>query len=94
MSDSTLVQLPSLINQRKLPGEVPYNSEGEANETVYLCYSSGTTGMPKGVEVCYIWAFSCCICVVTSEEWMVVYLFLRSIESFPEQTLAAYPVYF
>lgn len=34
----------SLAEEEKFPGE-------QANETALLCYSSGTTGKPKGVEV-------------------------------------------
>lgn len=34
----------SLSEEEKFPGE-------QANETALLCYSSGTTGKPKGVEV-------------------------------------------
>ena len=32
-----------LVQEEKFPGE-------QANETILLCYSSGTTGKPKGVE--------------------------------------------
>jgi long-subunit acyl-CoA synthetase (AMP-forming) len=35
----------ALAHEEKFDGDL-------ANETVYLCYSSGTTGKPKGVEVC------------------------------------------
>ena len=33
-----------LVNEEKFDGKL-------ADETVYMCYSSGTTGKPKGVEV-------------------------------------------
>jgi acyl-coenzyme A synthetase/AMP-(fatty) acid ligase len=33
-----------LVNEERFDDEL-------ANETVYMCYSSGTTGKPKGVEV-------------------------------------------
>jgi len=52
-SDASLIQLPSLLNKGTLSQEVLFSSEKEANETVYLCYSSGTTGKPKGVEVSF-----------------------------------------
>ncbi|KZP08595.1 acetyl-CoA synthetase-like protein [Athelia psychrophila] len=42
-------QLPALLNHGTLPSEVKF--EGKAtDETVFMCYSSGTTGLPKGVE--------------------------------------------
>ena len=41
----------SLAHEEKFDGDL-------ANETVYLCYSSGTTGKPKGVEVCRYNQFS------------------------------------
>lgn len=41
---SDLLQFGALAEEEKYDGEL-------ANETVYLCYSSGTTGKPKGVEV-------------------------------------------
>ncbi|PPQ66308.1 hypothetical protein CVT24_007305 [Panaeolus cyanescens] len=40
---SQLLTLGTLKEEEKFVGE-------QANETVYLCYSSGTTGKPKGVE--------------------------------------------
>jgi acyl-CoA synthetase (AMP-forming)/AMP-acid ligase II len=46
-----LIQLPSLLNQGTLRQEVLFSTKKEADETVYLYYSSGTTGKPKGVEV-------------------------------------------
>lgn len=49
--DSNLVRLPALLAQGSLPSEVLFGTKKEADETVYLCYSSGTTGKPKGVEV-------------------------------------------
>ncbi|KIM81366.1 hypothetical protein PILCRDRAFT_821453 [Piloderma croceum F 1598] len=49
-SDLGLIQLPSLLNQGTLRQEVLFNTKKEADESVYLCYSSGTTGKPKGVE--------------------------------------------
>jgi acyl-CoA synthetase (AMP-forming)/AMP-acid ligase II len=49
-ADSSLIHLPALLAQGSLPSEVPFNTKTEAGETVYLCYSSGTTGKPKGVE--------------------------------------------
>jgi hypothetical protein len=50
-SHLSLIQLPSLLNQGTLRQEVLFNTKKEADETVYMCYSSGTTGKPKGVEV-------------------------------------------
>ncbi|KAJ7690754.1 AMP binding protein [Mycena rosella] len=44
-----LVKMEDLLNKGNLSEEEKF--EGPfANETVYLCYSSGTTGKPKGVE--------------------------------------------
>jgi 4-coumarate--CoA ligase len=45
-----LLQLGDLLKLGTLPEEEKFNNH-LANETVYLCYSSGTTGKPKGVEV-------------------------------------------
>jgi acyl-coenzyme A synthetase/AMP-(fatty) acid ligase len=47
---SDLLGHGALAEEEKFDGQL-------SNETVYLCYSSGTTGKPKGVEVrdtCYI----------------------------------------
>ncbi|KAJ6487698.1 AMP binding protein [Mycena sanguinolenta] len=44
-----LVTLPDLLARGKLEKEEQFDG-GLAHETVYLCYSSGTTGKPKGVE--------------------------------------------
>ncbi|KAJ6495728.1 AMP binding protein [Mycena vitilis] len=44
-----LLKMEDLLNLGKLDQEEKF--EGPlANETVYICYSSGTTGKPKGVE--------------------------------------------
>ncbi|KAJ7209704.1 AMP binding protein [Mycena pura] len=44
-----LLSMEDLLNKGKLEQEEMF--EGAlANETLYLCYSSGTTGKPKGVE--------------------------------------------
>lgn len=51
---SDLIGKGSLTEEEKFPGKL-------ANETAYLCYSSGTTGKPKGVEVRFD-----SYCVVTS----------------------------
>jgi 4-coumarate--CoA ligase len=44
-------QLESLLRGGKLAQEERFDGD-QSNETVYLCYSSGTTGLSKGVEVC------------------------------------------
>lgn len=41
---SDLLEKGTLSEEEKFPGE-------QSNETTLLCYSSGTTGKPKGVEV-------------------------------------------
>ena len=41
--------LEAFFGRGTLPNEVSFDDE-RSNETVYLCYSSGTTGNPKGVE--------------------------------------------
>jgi acyl-CoA synthetase (AMP-forming)/AMP-acid ligase II len=43
------VAITQLLGRGELKEEVSFNDE-RSNETVYLCYSSGTTGRPKGVE--------------------------------------------
>ena len=45
-----LRQFDSLLKCGKLEAEERFDGE-LADETVYLCYSSGTTGLSKGVEV-------------------------------------------
>lgn len=47
-----LLQMEDLLTRGVLGEEEKFDGE-LAHETVYLCYSSGTTGKPKGVEVCY-----------------------------------------
>ncbi|KAL4071324.1 hypothetical protein V8B97DRAFT_1962677 [Scleroderma yunnanense] len=46
---SGLTLLENLLGQGELDSEVSFDGE-RSNETVCLCYSSGTTGRPKGVE--------------------------------------------
>lgn len=43
-------QLDSLLRGGKLAQEEFFDGDA-SDETVYLCYSSGTTGLSKGVEV-------------------------------------------
>ena len=45
-----LLQLGDLLKLGTMPEEEKFNNH-LSHETVYLCYSSGTTGKPKGVEV-------------------------------------------
>ena len=45
-----IVDQGRLKEEEKFPGS-------QANETVLLCYSSGTSGLPKGVEVCIVQSF-------------------------------------
>ena len=40
-----------LKEEEKFPGE-------QADETALLCYSSGTSGLPKGVEVRTVWSLT------------------------------------
>lgn len=49
--------LSDFIGKGKLEDEEKFDGE-KAHETAYLCYSSGTTGKPKGVEVCPILIYS------------------------------------
>ncbi|KAH7910994.1 AMP binding protein [Hygrophoropsis aurantiaca] len=44
-----LLTITSFLSRGKLESEVPF-SGANSNTTVYMCYSSGTTGKPKGVE--------------------------------------------
>ncbi|TFK58423.1 acetyl-CoA synthetase-like protein, partial [Pluteus cervinus] len=44
-----LLYSEDLLGKGKLESEVRFDGE-RAHETLYLCYSSGTTGKPKGVE--------------------------------------------
>jgi 4-coumarate--CoA ligase len=46
----SITQLDSLLRVGKLQEEEKFDGE-LSNETVYMCYSSGTTGLSKGVEV-------------------------------------------
>ncbi|KIJ15492.1 hypothetical protein PAXINDRAFT_99370 [Paxillus involutus ATCC 200175] len=46
---SNFTRLESLLGRGELPSEISFDAE-RSHETVYLCYSSGTTGKPKGVE--------------------------------------------
>lgn len=41
-----------LLGKSQLEKEVPMEGN-DANQTALLCYSSGTTSSPKGVEVCF-----------------------------------------
>ncbi|KAI0058399.1 AMP binding protein [Artomyces pyxidatus] len=45
-----LLALESLLGTGALESEEKFTAEQAANETLLLCYSSGTTGKPKGVE--------------------------------------------
>jgi acyl-CoA synthetase (AMP-forming)/AMP-acid ligase II len=47
--DDELVAITQLLGRGELTEEVSFDGD-RSNETVYLCYSSGTTGQPKGVE--------------------------------------------
>jgi len=49
-SSKGLIRLDDLLGKGKLGQEEKFPGS-QSNETVYLCYSSGTTGQPKGVEV-------------------------------------------
>lgn len=44
-----LVAITQLLGRGELKEEVNFDGE-RSNETAFLCYSSGTTGQPKGVE--------------------------------------------
>ncbi|KAH7906804.1 AMP binding protein [Hygrophoropsis aurantiaca] len=44
-----LLTITSFLSRGELQSEVPF-SGANADATVYMCYSSGTTGQPKGVE--------------------------------------------
>lgn len=48
------LKMPDLLAGPRLEQEEKFDG-AESRETVYMCYSSGTTGLPKGVEVC-AWA--------------------------------------
>jgi 4-coumarate--CoA ligase len=47
---STYIRVADLLGADKLAQEEQFNGD-QANETTLLCYSSGTTGNPKGVMV-------------------------------------------
>lgn len=46
-----LLSVADFLGRGQLEEEERFEEPGMAGETVYLCYSSGTTGKPKGVEV-------------------------------------------
>ncbi|KAH7883186.1 AMP binding protein [Phlebopus sp. FC_14] len=46
---SNFVRFENLLGRGELPSEVSFEGP-RSNQTQYLCYSSGTTGKPKGVE--------------------------------------------
>ncbi|KZP27521.1 AMP binding protein [Athelia psychrophila] len=46
---AAFTQLTALLNRGTLKSEVRFDGK-DTSETTYLCYSSGTTGKPKGVE--------------------------------------------
>ena len=46
-------QVEDLLGKGSIDAEEKFNGS-DANFTALLCYSSGTTGKPKGVEVCFI----------------------------------------
>ena len=47
-----LLDITDFLGRGELAEEERFDGPGMSGETVYLCYSSGTTGKPKGVEVC------------------------------------------
>ncbi len=52
-----LLGITDFLGHGELPEEERFDGPGMSAETVYLCYSSGTTGKPKGVEVCYYYYY-------------------------------------
>lgn len=50
-STNSYIRVADLLGKGQLPEEEKFDGD-LANETVLLCYSSGTTGNPKGVMVC------------------------------------------
>jgi 4-coumarate--CoA ligase len=48
-----LIGMQDLMGKGSLPHEERFDGE-QSNETFLMCYSSGTTGKPKGVEVRYV----------------------------------------
>lgn len=72
-----LVRLDDLLGKGKLDKEEKFDGP-LANETVLLCYSSGTTGKPKGVEVCrfrtFLFDYSPrCVCRLRIKTWFLFY---------------------
>jgi acyl-coenzyme A synthetase/AMP-(fatty) acid ligase len=49
LSSTGLIQWEELLSLGSLPREETFDGDG-VNETAMMCYSSGTTGKPKGVE--------------------------------------------
>ncbi|KAF9268693.1 AMP binding protein [Marasmius fiardii PR-910] len=45
-----LLTVDELLTRGSLPKEESFDGEAARTETAFLCYSSGTTGKPKGVE--------------------------------------------
>lgn len=70
---SGFVQMDNLLEKGSI-GEAEKFNGPLSHETALLCYSSGTTGKPKGVEVCRSFELTqeCCIdiwAVDAQESW-------------------------
>ena len=57
-TSSPYIQWETLLSTGSLPSEEKFEG-ADVNETAFLCYSSGTTGKPKGVEARLLFPLAC-----------------------------------
>jgi 4-coumarate--CoA ligase len=76
-TSSRLGSLADLIKGGKLDCEERFDGKA-SHETTFMCYSSGTTGLSKGVEVCGSFtSFVCSSCMLTWLSWCRQHITMR-----------------